>query len=157
MERRAPRAGLALLLGCLLAAAAAAQGKEGECARGARPGPGGPTPGAPRLPEPARLDARDFGNRPGAAQSRHPGVGRAAIGTNLGPPPRVIGPLVTKGLRPGRARLGGRREGDAARAMRLQPGRRFQERVPARGAGVPRRRGCLGDLPRAQLLGDRIR
>lgn len=50
MERLAPRACLALLWGCVLAAAAAAQGKEGECARGAAPAcrsPGVPTPVPP--------------------------------------------------------------------------------------------------------------
>lgn len=41
MEHRAPRAYLALLWGWLLGAAAA-QGMEGECARGGRPGPAQP-------------------------------------------------------------------------------------------------------------------
>lgn len=56
MERLAPRACLALLWACVLAAAAAAQGKEGECARGAarvRSSPGGPTPGARASRSPA--------------------------------------------------------------------------------------------------------
>lgn len=47
MERLAPRVCLALLWGCVLAAAAAAQGKEGECARGAA---WAPAPRASRSP-----------------------------------------------------------------------------------------------------------
>lgn len=47
MERWAPAASLVLLWGCMLGAAAA-EGKEGECVRGGRPGP--PSPGG-RTPD----------------------------------------------------------------------------------------------------------
>lgn len=83
MERQAPRVCFALLWGCVLGAATA-QGKEGECVRGGRPGPGAagfPDLGASRSP--ARLDALNFGDQPGAAQSRSTGVGRAR-GLRLG-------------------------------------------------------------------------
>lgn len=73
MELWAARACFALLWGCALAPATAAQGKEGECARRLAPWPPGPS--APQGP--ARLHPRNFGNRPGAAQSRRAGVWRA--------------------------------------------------------------------------------
>lgn len=62
MGRRAPPACLALLWGCALAAASAAQGKEGKCAR--------PDPGPCSVPSPARRDVRHFGNSsPGVLRS----------------------------------------------------------------------------------------
>lgn len=70
MEHRAPRAYLALLWGWLLGAAAA-QGMEGECARGGRPGPAQP-------------------GRPDRRTSAPPGAGRAftraTLETDLAPP-----------------------------------------------------------------------
>lgn len=70
MERRAPRAYLALLWGWLLGAAAA-QGKEGGCARGGRPGP----------TQPGRPDYRTS-EPPGARRA----LTRATLGTDLAPP-----------------------------------------------------------------------
>lgn len=70
MEHRAPRAYLALLWGWLLGAAAA-QGMEGECARGGRPGPA----------QPGRPDRRTSAP-PGARRA----FTRATLETDLAPP-----------------------------------------------------------------------
>lgn len=96
MERLAPRACLALLWSCVLAAAAAAQGKEGEwCARG-RPGPpqpGRPDPGTPSLSEPrgATRATLETDPAPPAPVCCGREGARAAFATNLGPPARGYG------------------------------------------------------------------
>lgn len=88
MERRAPRACLALLWGCLLGAAAA-QGKEGERARRGRPGPPAPrAPGSWRASTHAPSET-DLAPPSPACWGRD--GARAAIGANLGPPPGALG------------------------------------------------------------------
>ena len=120
MERLAPRACLALLWGCLLAATAAAQGKEGECARRRPPGPTQPRRPDPRTPAPpgarrswtrATLETDLAPPSPGVLRSGGlAGCDRDESGTP--PPPGVIGAPGTKRLGPGRAGFRGRREGD---------------------------------------------
>lgn len=107
MERVEPRACLALLWGCLLAAAAAAQGKEGECARGASPArcnPGGLTPAPRDSRSPAGRRAQLW-KPTWRRQPCRAGVGRARarrLRDESGTPcPRVRGPPGTKGWRLG--------------------------------------------------------
>lgn len=141
MERWAPRACLALLWGCTLGAAAA-QGKEGECARGGRPSPpnpGGPTTGLTRLPE---LGA------PGSAQLWKPTWrragrecwgrqdARAAIGTNLGSPPGAIGAAGTMGGGLGVRGLEAAEKGTQRRPRCCSPGGGFRK-ASWRGRGGP--------------------
>lgn len=90
MERRVLGVCFALLWGYMLGAATA-QGKEGECVRGGRPGSGAagfPDLGASRSP--ARLESaqlwRPTWRRPVPEHWGWEGA-RAAIGTNLGTPP----------------------------------------------------------------------
>lgn len=87
MERGAPRVGLALLWGCTLVAAVAAQGKEGECEcdRGPTPGTGTPAPSrAPRTA--ARVLRRPTWRFPVPVRRSREGA-RVAIGANLEQPP----------------------------------------------------------------------
>lgn len=154
MERRAPRACLALLWGCVLGAAWA-QGKEGElCAprtRGRRPGPR-------RLREPRALPPAQVWKpawRRRVPKRWGPQGARAAVGTNLGPPrplstiaaaaaaaPGVLGAGGSKGKRPRRAR-----KGNATRATRLQPRGGFRDASRLGRGGPVENGGCLEDFP----------
>lgn len=150
MERVEPRACLALLWGCLLAAAAAAQGKEGECARGAAPArcsPGGPTPAPRDSRSPAGRRAQLW-KPTWRRQPCRAGVGRAraraAFATNLGPPAPELGGL--RGPRGGGWARGARRPsgtgGGAGHAVAVPLSASGTR--PDGGAGVPWRTGCLG-------------
>lgn len=152
MELLEPRACLALLWGCVLAAAAAAQGKEGECARGAGPArrsPGGPTP-APRASRSPAGRRAQLWKPTWHRQPRRAGVGRARAlpSRRIGdPPPGVAGPPGTKGG--GRAR-GARRPPRRGRGAghAVAASAEASETRPNGGAGVPWRTGCLRGFPR---------
>lgn len=137
MELRATGFCLALLWGCALAAAAA-QGKEGECLRSGRSqqgpratGPGALEPHASLRDVPLETDLWLLG-------SRHAGFGGARglrSGTILGTlswNSRLYG---TKRCRLGHAGLGGRGKWDAAPATQLQPGGGFWNATPAGRTG----------------------
>lgn len=138
MERRAARAFLALLWGCALLAAAA-QGKEGECARGGRlPDPAQPRDAGsvrPRcLPEPrAPGPPRNLEGDLVPSRSLRTGVRRArglSRGVNRDHHPPHSNNAGLQGLRRLKgfgsgaqgSEAGG---GDAAPATRLQPGRQL--------------------------------
>lgn len=151
MERRRPRTCLALLWGCVLAAAAA-QGKEGESVRAAaapaRPGPpaspAAAPPRAPCAPPRATLETDPAPPSPGA-----PGFGRRAgrdsdqPGTPRFPHPGLWKP---RGSGPGArgseaAGKGTRRAGHAVAAPAP-----IRERIPAGARGVPWKNGASGGL-----------
>jgi hypothetical protein len=151
MEHRAACACLALLWGCALAVASAAQGKEGECALGGRPSPAA----GPRAP--ASAGARHASGA--QLLQTHlvlPGLGALQSGGREGccpddpgsPDHRDSGGAgVSAGARGDRRpRRGGRGTGHAVAA---------RERIPALDAGGPSEKGLSGGeggFPRDPLL-----
>lgn len=155
MELRATGFCLALLWGCALAAAAA-QGKEGECLRGGR-SQQGPRAMGPRALEP-HASLRDvlLETDLWLLGSRRAGFGRARglrSGTILGTlswDSRLYG---AKRCRLGQVGLGGRGKRDAAPATRLQPGGGFWNATPAGRAGsLGGKKASKRTFPGDQLL-----
>lgn len=128
--------------------------------RAGPPRPAAARAARPRHPEPLgarRGDARNFGNRSGAASPGVLGSGgraRAAFATNLGPPAPGLGGL--RGPRGGGRARGARRPsgtgGGAGHAVAVPLSASGTR--PDGGAGVPWRTGCLRRFPRTQPLGD---